>query len=78
MPNDRSAIAAALNRLSDRDRANLLKEALEPALEALPESEAAQIRAMADTLAATVNKMGRLVALEVLAAVGMLSSEKGE
>ena len=77
-PHGREAVHEALRCLPYRDRANMTKDALESAVETMPESESAHILAMAETLAASVNKMGTLIALEVLAAVGMLWSENGQ
>ena len=77
-PDGREAVHEALRCLPYRDRANMTKDALESAVETMPESESAHILGMAETLAASVNKMGTLIALEVLAAVGMLWSENGQ
>jgi len=74
---ERRAVQEALRRLSYRDRESLARAALKSALETMPETESAQILAMAEALAALMNKMGSLIALEVLAAVGMLWSENG-
>jgi hypothetical protein len=72
---DRRAVQEALRRLPYRDRESLARAALKSALETIPTSESEQILAMAETLATSMNKMGSLIALEVLAAVGMLWSE---
>ena len=74
-PAERRAVQEALRRLPYRDRESLARAALKSALETIPTSESEQILAMAETLAASMNKMGSLIALEVLAAVGMLWSE---
>jgi hypothetical protein len=74
---ERRAVQEALRRLSYRDRESLARVALKSALETMPEMESTQILAMAEALAASMNKMGSLIALEVLAAVGMLWSENG-
>jgi hypothetical protein len=77
-PAERRAVQEALRHLPYRDREGLARAALTSALETMPELESEQILAMAETLAASTNKMGSLIALEVLAAVGMLWSENGE
>jgi hypothetical protein len=76
-PAERRAVQEALRCLPYRDRESLTRAALKSAMETMPESESAQILVMAETLAASMNKMGSLIALEVLAAVGMLWSENG-
>ena len=75
---ERRAVQEALRRLPYRDRESLAKAALKSAVETMPEPESEHILEMAETLAASMNKMGSLIALEVLAAVGMLWSENGE
>jgi hypothetical protein len=77
-PAEWRAVQEALRHLPYRDREGLTRAALKSALETMPESESAQILALAETLAVSMNKMGSLIALEVLAAVGMLWSENGE
>jgi len=74
---ERRAIQEALRRLPYRDRESLARAALKSALETMSEAESEQILVMAKALAASMNKMGNLIALEVLAAVGMLWSERG-
>ncbi len=75
---NRRDVSKALRRLSYRERTQLTKEAIAQAIENLPEPDCHAIPAIADELAASMNKMGSLLALEVLAAVGMLWSENGE
>jgi hypothetical protein len=72
---ERRAVQEALRRLPYRDRESLARAALKSALETMPELESEQVLAMAKILASSMNKMGSLIALEVLAAVGMLWSE---
>ena len=72
---ERRAVQEALRRLPYGDRESLARAALKSALETMPELESEQILAMAKILASSMNKMGSLIALEVLAAVGMLWSE---
>jgi predicted nucleic acid-binding OB-fold protein len=77
-PGSREAVNEVLRRLPYRERASVTKDALESAVETMPEVESAHVLAMAETLAGSTNKMGSLIALEILAAVGMLWSENGE
>ena len=74
---DRPAVVQALNDLSHNDRSSVTKAALEAAIKALPDAEAEEVQAMAKSLAARVNRMGNLVALEVLAAIGILLAKDG-
>jgi len=74
---DRPAVVQALNNLPHNDRSSVTKAALEAAVKALPDAEAEEVRAIAKALASRVNRMGSLVALEVLAAIGILLAESG-
>jgi hypothetical protein len=74
---DRQALNKALLLMPQRERAELLKEALAAALAGLPDHDAQPIRAMTRQLSAQIPKLGELTALEVLAVIGAVWNENG-